>query len=285
MKVFLSWSGDSRRVAEELRSWLQSVIQALKPWFSPEDIAKGAPWSLEIAKELNESKAGIVCVTPRNQHSSWLNFEAGAIANATLKPRVCTLLIGMKPSDLSGPLTQFQATEGTKADMRKLVGSLNSLLDKESLSDAMLDRAFDAFWPPFEDRFDQLVRKILATRPTTPSRPDREILEETLGIVREMRSEQSSLAHAVQSINRGNSPLYNSLLLSGTEGLSNWNTLANYPYVNPTQSLPPGWLAEYAAKILEPTSGGDDSGGHKNDVAKPARARPDDESGGGAKDL
>jgi hypothetical protein len=50
----------------------------------------------------------------------------------------------MKSPDLDGPLSQFQATEGTNFDMSKLVGSLIGLPDKDGLSDSVLDRAIDA---------------------------------------------------------------------------------------------------------------------------------------------
>lgn len=111
MRVFISWSKEpSRTVAEALRDWLPDVIQSLKPWMSSTDIGAGARWSERVAEALAETKIGILCVTPNNQHEPWLLFEAGAIAKTLDDTFVCPYLIQMRPADLSqGPLTQFQA--------------------------------------------------------------------------------------------------------------------------------------------------------------------------------
>ena len=89
MKVFLSWSGEqSRRIAEVFKEWIPSVIQAVKPYFSPEDIAKGARWSKEISQELEESKVGILFLTKDNLGAPWLLFEAGALSKSMERSKV-----------------------------------------------------------------------------------------------------------------------------------------------------------------------------------------------------
>jgi len=81
MRVFLGWSGYiSHKVALAFHDWLPKVIQAVKPFMSSEDMAKGARWSGEIAKELQSSSFGVIFVTPENVTSPWINFEAGALS-------------------------------------------------------------------------------------------------------------------------------------------------------------------------------------------------------------
>jgi hypothetical protein len=43
INVFISWSGDqSKAIAEEFRNWIPSVLQFARPYFTPDDIEKGA---------------------------------------------------------------------------------------------------------------------------------------------------------------------------------------------------------------------------------------------------
>src|SRR5262245_20899010 len=111
MKVFISWSGNtSHAIALVLRDWLPSVLQSIEPFVSSEDTEKGARWATEIAQRLSDTLFGILCVTGENLSSPWLNFEAGALSKSLDKSKVSPFLVGLRPVDLVGPLSQFQAT-------------------------------------------------------------------------------------------------------------------------------------------------------------------------------
>jgi len=128
MKVFISWSGDrSNKIAEVLKKWIKHVIQSVEPFVSSQDIPKGARWSADIAKELQDSNFGILCVTKDNFQEPWLLFEAGALSKTIDKTFVVPLLFDLEPSDLSNsPLLQFQATSFSKNEVKKLIDTMNA---------------------------------------------------------------------------------------------------------------------------------------------------------------
>lgn len=103
MKVFITWSGDkSKALAEIISDWLPSVIQAVKPYFSPDDATKGARWFNEISTELEKSQVGLICLTRENLDAPWLLFEAGALSKNLGKSKVCPILFGIEPTDIRG---------------------------------------------------------------------------------------------------------------------------------------------------------------------------------------
>ena len=185
MKVFVSWSGNrGKRIGEAFKQWLPDVIQTIEPFYSP-DIEKGQRWSSEIEQNLRESKVGIICVTPENMISPWLMFESGAISNANLS-RVCPLLFQVEPAQLQGPLSQFQATPYSQEEIRKLVSSINELLESP-LPEAQFSRTFDRCWPELETAIaEALSSRPEDEKPTERSTP--ELIEEILTTVRLLAS-------------------------------------------------------------------------------------------------
>ena len=184
MKVFISWSGEtSQAIAEVLKGWLPSVIQAIKPYYSPNDIAKGTRWSTEIAKELEECKIGLLCLTPDNLEAPWIMFEAGALSKSLSAARVCPLLFGIEPSYIKGPLVQFQAARFTKEEMKKAIRMMNKALGVDALADDVLEDAFEIRWPNLEDKIKKAI-EIAQPSAKQPVRSDRDILEEILARVR-----------------------------------------------------------------------------------------------------
>ena len=184
MKVFITWSGDtSKAIAEALRNWLPSVVQAIKPYFSPDDITKGSRWSTEIAKELEECKVGLLCLTADNLDAPWIMFEAGALSKSLSAARVCPLLFGIEPSDIKGPLVQFQAAPFARDEMRKAIRMMNQELGPLALSGEVLDSVFDMWWPRLEESI-RIIMSSTAIAATPAVRSERDILEEILARVR-----------------------------------------------------------------------------------------------------
>lgn len=186
MEVFISWSGKrSRAMAETLRDWLPTVIQALQPWISP-DIGKGQRWGGELATQLENARAGILCLTSENLMEPWLLFEGGAISKMK-ESRTCTFLLDLKPTDVEPPLGQFQATVFEKGDVHKLVRDLNADLEKTGerpLKDNVLNNGFELCWPQLEGALQAIQKQ--GPGAAAPGRGDSDKLDEALGLLRGM---------------------------------------------------------------------------------------------------
>ena len=158
MKVFVSWSGElSCQIAEVLKKWIPCIIQSVDVFFSPEDIEKGDNWDKTISSELSECKYGIICLTSDNTSAPWINFEAGAIAKS-LDSKVTALMVNIKPSDIKGPLSRYQATRFERADFFQLIESINKALDTP-LDSKVLENTFNAMWDSLEAEAMDLINK------------------------------------------------------------------------------------------------------------------------------
>ena len=142
MEVFISWSGErSRKVGELLKVWIRNVMQHVRPWFSA-DIARGSVWFNELSNALQNTKAGIICITKENRDAPWILFKAGAISRGLGSNLVCTLLIDCSLDDLDPPLSQFNATQPTEQGMMNLVRTLNAASGEKQLPQDLLETAF-----------------------------------------------------------------------------------------------------------------------------------------------
>lgn len=185
MKVFVSWSGErSQILARSLHEWLPLVLHYVRPWLSEADVSAGDRWAQEIAKELESSNFGIICVTPENVASPWILFEAGALAKSMQGARVIPLLFNLEFSDVTGPLAQFQAKKITKGGMGEVVQSINHATD-QAIPDDRAKQLFNALWPELEKKFNSIPDKMPAEKHV---RPPHEILEELVTGVRGLDS-------------------------------------------------------------------------------------------------
>ena len=181
MKVFISWSGERSQIfANALHEWLPMVLQSAAPWLSHADISAGERWADTVAKELETSDFGITCITRENMSSPWIHFEAGALAKRMQEGRVIPLLLDIEFKDISGPLTQFQAKKVEREGLLDVVNSINQLSEVK-VSDIMLPRQFDALWPTFEKKINEIPKTQL---PAKQQRPQHEILEELVSSIR-----------------------------------------------------------------------------------------------------
>jgi TIR domain len=190
MKIFISWSGSySHGVALAIKDWLPFIFPDIDAFVSSEDVRKGKRWLVEISKELANSNFGIICLTRKNLEAPWILFEAGALSKLKTA-NVCTLLMdNLRPGDIDGPLSHFQATQFTKVDVLKLTLSINSQRGKSGIDEPRLKAMVEKWWSDLESNVAKLPsdRKIGGDA----HRSDREILYEVLEITRSIARDTS----------------------------------------------------------------------------------------------
>lgn len=185
MKVFISWSGDrSKSLAIALKEWIPLILQYAKPWLSEKDISAGDRWAQAVSGELESSNFGILCITPENISSEWILFEAGALSKSMLDAKVIPLLFGLELSDLSGPLSQFQALKVDQQGIMDVIKAINAVSEAKA-PEATIDQLVPALWPQLQQKIDGIPGKAPAGKHT---RPHGEILEDLVSQVRGLGS-------------------------------------------------------------------------------------------------
>lgn len=183
MKIFISWSGDrSKALAAALKDWLPAVLQYVQPWMSSSDINSGERWSNEIAKQLQETNFGILCVTKENLEAPWLLFEAGALAKSMQDGRVIPLRLDVEQSDITGPLQQFHSAKADNEGVKQLLTSLNASWTTP-IADDVLQNVFDPMWAVLQTKIEAIPASEVSHK---KSRTQAEILEDLVSNVRNM---------------------------------------------------------------------------------------------------
>ncbi len=181
MEVFISWSGErSRILAAAISELLPDVLQDLRVWMSEHDINAGSRWGHELHQKLESSNFGVLCLTPENVNAPWLLFEAGSLAKSVSSARVVPYRLKLSATDVSFPLAQFQGVDADEIGTKKLIQSLNTGL-KQPLEGGRLDRLFQRAWPDLATRITAIPETLEKFQ---AKRPDRELLEEILKLVR-----------------------------------------------------------------------------------------------------
>jgi hypothetical protein len=148
---------------------------------SDEEIASGTRWNERVAKALNESDFGIVCVTRANQHQPWLMFEAGALAKRLETAAVVPICVDIAPAEITGPLEAFQGRRLDEDGMRRLVHDMSKTRD-DPLPGDRVNKLFDGMWPDLKVAVDSVRDKTHI--PTELKRDQRDMIEELVDRVR-----------------------------------------------------------------------------------------------------
>lgn len=181
------------------KEWLPLVIQSVEPYVSSEDIDKGARWSTDVAKELEECSFGIICVTRDNLEEPWLMFEAGALSKRMAESLVCPFLLGVKRSDIKGPLAQFQSAIFDKNDIHKLLTTINNSCQDGAIRSEVLERSFETYWPELEKKL-KVIEKAPEEKQGMSAIPQKDdILEELLELSRRIQRSLSNPASILPS--------------------------------------------------------------------------------------
>jgi hypothetical protein len=185
MKIFISWSGKfSQHTAISLKEWLPLIFPGIETFVSSESVRKGKRWSHVISKELATTNFGIVCLTPDNLEAPWLLFESGALSKSVSESSVFTLLFNeLKPTDVKGPLEEFQHTRFEKEDFYKLVKAVNEVQGSAKHQEKNLLTIFNKMWDDLETEIHLGAK---AKDVPEIERDDKDMLRELLEIARQI---------------------------------------------------------------------------------------------------
>ena len=111
--VFISHINEEAEIANSLKTVLESSFLNIFDVFvssNPDSIQLGDKWFDRMADSISNAALIIVICSPLSEKRPWINFEAGC-GFAHNIPVVPLCHSGLKPADLSFPLSAFQGAE------------------------------------------------------------------------------------------------------------------------------------------------------------------------------
>jgi len=201
MKIFISWSGTpSHNIALALKDWLPFLFTGIEPFVSSEGVRKGKRWQIEIAKELESSNFGIVCLTPDNTEEPWILFESGALSKSLNESSVSTLLTGgLRNGDIEGPLSHFQHTSFEKEDFFKLLTAINDSQQSGKQDTARLQKIFDKFW---EELRVSVEKALKTTEKSEKKRGVEDMVRELLDVTNSIAKNMPQLPEILEEVTK-----------------------------------------------------------------------------------
>ena len=106
-----------------------------------------------------------------------------------LDAKVIPLLFGLELSDLSGPLSQFQALKVDQQGLMDVVKAINAVADTKA-AEATIGQLVPALWPQLQEKLDAIPNQEASEK---HMRPQTEILEELVSQVRGLGSRMQDL--------------------------------------------------------------------------------------------
>ncbi|WP_100483141.1 toll/interleukin-1 receptor domain-containing protein [Mycobacteroides abscessus] len=191
-QVFISWSGDrSREIGLIWKSLIEDTFDSVNAFVSHRDITPGERGLTVIKARLDETSVGIPIVTADNVDSQWINFESGALSKEVpdAPVRVMPCLVDYKdPSELTGPLTQFQAKLLNQDGVEAI---LSTIAQANSIEWQRKKAGFEARWPQFDEQFAK-YREPSKDEKASGERSQKDMLAEIVNNTRELRKTLSN---------------------------------------------------------------------------------------------
>lgn len=103
---------------------------------------------------------------------------------------MCPLLFGaLEPTDVKGPLVQFQAAQFSQDEMKRVMKMINGELGDAALALDVLDGVFEMWWPKLSEQVANELQQADEGK-NEMRRSERDLLEEVVALTRRMSTDR-----------------------------------------------------------------------------------------------